>query len=716
MSISVRYKALLLVGATIVVALGGYVVLLRNMRAMERDYVAETRAAVEHRIATETEKINTYMATMQDGAASMASAGETLLLIRERTGANIAEEVNDLIMRTTARYPKAVGSGLWYEPYVFDTGRKYFGPYAWWDNGKVVLTMDYNTPEYDYVNQPWYTQAIPAGWDRGTVRPERVYQSAPFLDTQSDTLMITLGGVMYGPKGRIAGMSTLDVSIQGLRDAVADIRITPSSVAFAVDTRSGLIAAYPADSGLLLQSAVQLPFPDAEKMLAVPPGTSVQRSSSFNGTPYTIFYSVSPTGMGLGIAVPDAELFARADRLTEANTRATIGVAVALFLLFGLIVFALNRIIIMPLLSLASFSQSVAEGKLDTTAPDGFRSEFAVLRGAMVSMLDSLRAKMGEAERRAEESRDSAQQAETARREAEEATRRAESARREGMQHAALRLRDVVHVVSSASGDLSARIEESSNGAQAQSLRVAETASAVEELSASVLEIARNAETTATLSEQSRDVAGQGATEFSAVLRDVGAAHDGFQVVYTSVNELSHKADGIGAIAQTIEDIADQTNLLALNAAIEAARAGDAGRGFAVVADEVRKLAEKTMSATKEVGQSITAIQRAVRDTLSSMEGTRDTLAKSMTDVTQSEELLTRIVSLAMESSDQVRAIATAAEQQSSATEEINASVTDITRISEETSTAMQAAAQTVAQLGKQTGELAALIAELEQA
>ena len=67
----------------------------------------------------------------------------------------------------------------------------------------------------------------------------------------------------------------------------------------------------------------------------------------------------------------------------------------------------------------------------------------------------------------------------------------------------------------------------------------------------------------------------------------------------------SYYAEGIGRIMNVISDIADQTNLLALNAAIEAARAGDAGRGFAVVADEVRKLAEKTMTATKEVGDAI---------------------------------------------------------------------------------------------------------------
>ncbi|GKT21909.1 Chemotaxis methyl-accepting receptor like protein, partial [Aduncisulcus paluster] len=94
-------------------------------------------------------------------------------------------------------------------------------------------------------------------------------------------------------------------------------------------------------------------------------------------------------------------------------------------------------------------------------------------------------------------------------------------------------------------------------------------------------------------------------------------------------DNLGQQADSIGHIMSVITDIADQTNLLALNAAIEAARAGEAGRGFAVVADEVRKLAEKTVSATNEVGEAISGIQNGTASSISRMEETSKVVESS---------------------------------------------------------------------------------------
>ena len=717
MNISVKFKALLLVSTMMLVSLGGYALLLLNMATMEQEYNEQTKIAVEQSIRTEAEKINTYMALVQEGAAAIAIAGQNLRHVQQGHEADLGDDVAAMLKASLTRYPEASGCGLWFEPGAFRADQRYYGPYAYWDKGKIEMTMEYSTPEYDYPRQPWYTQAIPEQWDRSKKRQDSVYWSAPYLDETSHKLMITVAGIMHDRQERIVGVSTLDVSLENLRKTVDGIRITPNSRAFAVDCRSGLIAAFPADSALLLQPVAKLPFNGAKNELTTTtPGSLAQYTLMVSGQPTTVFYSVSPTGMGLGIAIPDAELFAEARQLAESNRHTAMGAVGILLVLACVVILVLNRTIISPILSLAAFSRSVAAGNLETPISSAYQSEFSVLRNAMVSMLESLKEKMREADNRTAEARVSAKNAEQAQHAAEEATRKAESARTEGMRDAAQRLSQVVAALTAALGSLAARVDETSEGVETQTHRIAETASAVEELSASVLEIAKNAETTANLSEDSRHAAEQGSQQFATVLQDVSAIHKDFQTACDSVDDLSNKADAIGAIAQTIEDIADQTNLLALNAAIEAARAGEAGRGFAVVADEVRKLAEKTMTATREVGQSIDSIQQAVRGTLGSMGSTKEVLEKSMQEVNKAESLLGSIVSLAMESSDQVRAIATASEQQSAATGEINASVSAVSSIAEGTATAMQEAANAVEALKRQSSALAELIAELEKA
>jgi methyl-accepting chemotaxis protein len=177
---------------------------------------------------------------------------------------------------------------------------------------------------------------------------------------------------------------------------------------------------------------------------------------------------------------------------------------------------------------------------------------------------------------------------------------------------------------------------------------------------------------------------------------------------------LGQQAQGIGQIMNVISDIADQTNLLALNAAIEAARAGDAGRGFAVVADEVRKLAEKTMAATKEVGDAISGIQDGTRKNILNVEQTVGKIDDATVLATKSGESLSEIVVLVDMATDQVRSIAAASEEQSAASEEINRSIEDISRISTETSGAMHQSSQAVVELANQSRVLGGLIEEMQ--
>jgi methyl-accepting chemotaxis protein len=155
-----------------------------------------------------------------------------------------------------------------------------------------------------------------------------------------------------------------------------------------------------------------------------------------------------------------------------------------------------------------------------------------------------------------------------------------------------------------------------------------------------------------------------------------------------------------------ISDIADQTNLLALNAAIEAARAGDAGRGFAVVADEVRKLAEKTMAATKEVGAVILGIQSSSREAGKEMHQAAGAVKSITEKAGHSRRMLENILDLVKETSGQVHSIATAVEQQSVTTEQINRSVAEMNGAAGNISEVVQSAGDSVGSLNAQAEQL----------
>ncbi|WP_051286637.1 methyl-accepting chemotaxis protein [Megalodesulfovibrio gigas] len=276
--------------------------------------------------------------------------------------------------------------------------------------------------------------------------------------------------------------------------------------------------------------------------------------------------------------------------------------------------------------------------------------------------------------------------------------------------HKAQRIADFV---SQASTELSSQIDQTTSGAEQQRQRTDQAAAAMEQMSATVTEVARNAGVAAQIADSTREQAAAGEAVINDVIALIGRVSSQAESLRADMEDMQRQAQGIDQIMTVIADIADQTNLLALNAAIEAARAGDAGRGFAVVADEVRKLAEKTMAATKDVARSVSSVQASARKNMENTRGTTMSFEQAAGYVQRSGEALRRIVSLAEETAQQVASIAAASQQQSASSESINAAVEAIHTIAQEMDSAMRQSSHATGELAGQSLELHRLITEM---
>jgi len=250
--------------------------------------------------------------------------------------------------------------------------------------------------------------------------------------------------------------------------------------------------------------------------------------------------------------------------------------------------------------------------------------------------------------------------------------------------------------------------------AQIQQDEVSQVATAVTQMTTATHEIANNAEQTAIASTNTVRTSIEGGELANTCQKSITQLAEQVAQASDIISELDRNSQQISSIVQTISGIAEQTNLLALNAAIEAARAGEQGRGFAVVADEVRVLSQRTHASTEEITGMITSLETSTRSAVETMLSCQDLANTSVSDANKATKSFSDIALSIKEISDMATQIATAAEEQSLVTSEIDKNTSSINTLSEQFYNEATKCRQQAAALNNQADSMIELVSHFK--
>lgn len=655
---SIKRQILLAIGAFTLTSLLGYLLLIRNAAGLGQALGEQAEGRVQELIAGRASRIDEILSAMERQAVDLALAGEGFYRLRQQTGLDVTDGIRTHLMRFFTETPGAIGGGLWYEPERLFAGRRHFGPYVFRDQGRVTFTWDLSTPEYDYHTQAWYLAALPPDWDRRRERPRRTWWTEPYFDDAgTHALMITVDALMFEPDTGILGMATVDLSLERMQALVADLLVTPGTRAFAVDGLADRLVAYPGQSDRLMQAAHTLPWhSEMQAARRLPPGRLHTTGVTLAGQPATFCGTYTQTGMGIGLVVPNGELYAVRDGLQRAGVITSALVVGIQAVLAGLVALILLRRISTPLAHLTGLAHRLAEGDLGGAA-DRLRDARRTAGGRQDETGQLLTAFSGMVAGLSGLARD--------------------------VRQAGRQVAEAVARIGSTSRQLEANVVEqaaSTRQVNATGLQISNTAAG---MCQTLADVAATVDDAAAAATGGRD----GLSGLGAAMGNLTAAGAAVAQRLTVIRE---RADRVNQVVGLIDRMADHTHLLSVNASIEAEQAGDAGRGFAVVAREVGHLADQTTAAAADITLLVKQMRDAVADGVAEM----DTLTREVSahgqQVTELSDELGQVIEQVHALAPHFQAASRSAETQAAGAGQIAAAMRELTESADSTRAAVR--------------------------
>ena len=434
----------------------------------------------------------------------------------------------------------------------------------------------------------------------------------------------------------------------------------------------------------------------------------------------TVYCAFSPIPGGNGMVIMDVS---RKDIIAPVNKFLfqIAAIAMIMFLFIILVIwYVADRTIIKPILNIMNIFGEIAKGNFEARAKPLYDDELGKMAESLNAMLDNTLNLIQSSEERdsmqgsimnlLDEISGLAEGDLTARAEVTEdftgAIAESFNDMAEQISEVVKNVKDVTLQVISTSQEVSRSTENLAETSEMQAVQVSDAIRAINEISASIQQVAENAARSAKVSEQSTLHAKEGADAVRTTNRAMESIREHAQETARAIKRLGESSQEVGNIVQLINDIADRTSILALNASIQAAMAGDAGRGFAVVAEEVQRLAERSTNATKQIDTLIKNIQGEINEVGASMEESIQRVVEGSKLADGARIKLQEIETVSTQLGDLIKSISMASRQQAKASEEIAKTMEEVGEISAQTSAASRQTAVSMKSLAQMSSQL----------
>ncbi len=556
-------KMLVTIVPVILLAMG--ILTVVSMKSSREIISEQIASSMEAELRAQDGAMGEYLDSVSNMAtmiADMVETGYTTTDIEsyEKILANIISD-NDIVM----------GSGIWFEPYVYDSAQQYMGPYVYKDGDNIATTYDYSNAEYNYFAQEYYTMSASATEAQFT---------NPYYDATTDTIMSTCACPMV-INGKYIGCVTVDIELGTITNLIDSIKVGEQGKAVLTTSEGVYLAGTDADK---IQNSVNITEDENTSVAAagseILKNTSGTTVCSINGDEVNLYYAtLDKTGWKLILEMPQSELNAPLNRLVQMLTVVMVIAVIATCV----VVLIQIRTVAKGIRMVQLFAGSLAAGDftIDSLKVKS-KDELGAMGTSLNQMYESNKGVIHNIKDHAGEIGDSSYK----------------------LREAATKLTDRFHQMQGYMNDVNAAM--------------LSTSAATEEVNASTEEVLSNVNLLAERTVSSMQMA----QEIRKRASDVG---ENSRNSYDSATELSGQfeerlrvsienakvVESIGELANVISNIAEQINLLSLNASIEAARAGEAGKGFAVVASEIGTLAGSTSEAVGQIQSTITDVKSA---------------------------------------------------------------------------------------------------------